>query len=325
MSHITPWRRTRRALAASMVAAFAAGALATAAQAADTVRIGLATKTWFPSVIARAADEQGFFEDEGIEADITVYQSGAEAFTAMVAGAADVISTSSSVTASGQSKGIDTKMFALAGAGNYGWHLLVPPDSDIKSAKDLDGKKVGITSAGSLSDMLARWTMTENGVSFDTIPLGGGGLAPNLISGNVDAVVIYSPLSFKVIEDGDGRSILDYGSAIPSHLNSGWGTMQSVIDNDPELIAKTTRALLKGVAYLQDEKDAAVKMIAEVNSVPESVAQTEWENVFKQLSRTGEATEEQAATAIDLAKLAGVENPPEPSGIWTGEFVSPAQ
>ena len=41
--------------------------------------------------------------------------------------------------------------------------------------------------------------------------------------------------------------------------------MQSVIDDNPELVEKTARALLKGVAYLQDDKDAAVKMIADIN------------------------------------------------------------
>ena len=79
----------RRAAGAITAMAVATVGLTVGAAAQDTVRIGLATKTWFPSVIARAADEQGFFKDEGIDAELTVYQSGAEAFTAMVAGAAD--------------------------------------------------------------------------------------------------------------------------------------------------------------------------------------------------------------------------------------------
>lgn len=291
-----------------------------AASAQDTVQIGLATKTWFPTVVAQTAADQGFFEDEGINAELTVYQSGAETVTAMVAGAADVIGSSSSVTASSRAKGVDTKLIGLLGAGNYGWQLLVTPDSPIKDVKDLDGKKVGITSAGSLSDMLARWTQSEKDIKFETIPLGGGGLVPNLLSGNVDAGVVYSPLSYDVLMKGDARSLIDYGTAIPEHLNSGWAALNSFIQDDPELTQKTLNALYRGVAYLQDNKDAAVKIIADLNDIPTEVAEKEWQNVFLKLSRTGEMTQQEAETAMQINQLTGIENLPAASEIWDGDF-----
>ncbi|MGX1098122.1 ABC transporter substrate-binding protein [Amorphus sp. MBR-141] len=293
---------------------------ATCANAQDTVQIGLATKAWFPTVIAQTAADQGFFKDEGIDAELTVYQSGGETVTAMVAGAADVISSSSSVTASSRAKGVDSKLIGLLGAGNYGWQLLVTPDSPIKDVKDLEGKKVGITSAGSLSDMLARWTMSDKGVAFESIPLGGGGLVPNLISGNVDAAVVYSPLSYDLLMKGDARALIDYGTAIPEHLNSGWTALSSFIQDDPELTQKTVNALYRGVAYLQDNKDAAVKIIADLNDIPTEVAEKEWENVFLKLSRTGEMTEQEAETAMKINQLTGIENLPEASEIWVGDF-----
>ena len=54
---------------------------------------------------------------------------------------------------------------------------------------------------------------------------------------------------------GDARSLLDYGSAIPEHLNSGWAARNSFITENPELTQKTVNALYRGVAYLQDNKD----------------------------------------------------------------------
>lgn len=290
------------------------------ASAQDEVQIGLATKTWFPTVIAQTAKDQGFFEDEGVDAELTVYQSGAETVTAMVAGAADVIGSSSSVTASGRAKGVDTKLLGKLGGGNYGWQLLVTPDSPIKDVKDLEGKKVGITSAGSLSDMLARWTQSEKGVTFESIPLGGGGLVPNLLSGNVDAAVVYSPLSYDVLMKGDARSMLDYGTAIPEHLNTGWASLTSFYEDNPELAQKTLNALYRGLAYLQDNKDAAVKIIAELNNIPPEVAEQEWENVFLKMSRTGEMNQQEAETAMEINQLTGIENLPEASEIWVGEF-----
>lgn len=313
----------RRGSAAALAGAIAAciGLTAGSASAQDLVRIGLATKAWFPTIIAETTQNQGFFEDEGLEAELTVYHSGAESVTAMVAGAADVIGSSSSVTASGRAKGLDTVLFGLLGSNNYGWQLLVPADSEIDDIADLAGTNVGITSAGSLSDMLARWTKTEKDIDFESIPLGGSGLIPNLLSGNVVAAVVYSPLSYAVLQDGTARSLLDYGSEMPDHYNSGWAAMADFLEEKPDVAQRTLNALNRGVAYLQDNQDEAVAIIAEFNEVPESVAEEEWKNVFLKLSRTGESTPEMAEVAMELSDLTGLENLPAAPEIWTDEFV----
>ena len=57
----------------------------------QVVRIGLPTKTYYPTIIAETALRQKLFEKEGIKAELTIYRGGAEGFEAMAAGAADVI------------------------------------------------------------------------------------------------------------------------------------------------------------------------------------------------------------------------------------------
>ena len=61
------------------------------ASAADTIRVGLPTKTYWPTTIAETAVRQKLFEKEGIKAELTIYRSGAETFEGMAAGAADII------------------------------------------------------------------------------------------------------------------------------------------------------------------------------------------------------------------------------------------
>src|SRR3954451_1505311 len=78
----------RKALLASL---FAAGVLAGPATAAETIRVGLPTKTYWPTTIAETAVRQKLFEKEGIQAELTIYRSGAETFEGMAAGAADII------------------------------------------------------------------------------------------------------------------------------------------------------------------------------------------------------------------------------------------
>ncbi len=75
-------------------ASFAAVTLFTAPAFAqsETIRVGLPTKTYWPTTVAETAVRQKLFEKEGIKAELTIYRSGAETFEGMAAGAADISS-----------------------------------------------------------------------------------------------------------------------------------------------------------------------------------------------------------------------------------------
>jgi NitT/TauT family transport system substrate-binding protein len=95
---------TRRHLLAALTATALLGAQA--ASCAETVRIGLPTKTYWPTTVAEAAKSQKLFEKEGITAELTIYRGGAETFEAMAAGAADLILDAPSLPAAGRRKGV---------------------------------------------------------------------------------------------------------------------------------------------------------------------------------------------------------------------------
>src|SRR6059058_2830335 len=111
----------RHALASLIAAALLA---MPAAAHAETIRIGLPTKTYWPTTVAETAVKQKLFEKEGITAELTIYRSGAETFEAMAAGAADVILDASSLVSAGRKKGVNSKVLASAATGYYGWQLM---------------------------------------------------------------------------------------------------------------------------------------------------------------------------------------------------------
>ena len=127
---------SRRAILAGGTAAVFAPRIAVAQ--APTVRIGVPTKTYFPTIIAETAIRQKLFEREGINAELTIYRGGAEGFEAIAAGAADLIYNSSSSVAAGLKKGVNVRCVANGGLGYYGWYLVVKPDSKITKVEELD-------------------------------------------------------------------------------------------------------------------------------------------------------------------------------------------
>ena len=296
------------------------------AQAQDVVRIGLPTKTYYPTIIAETAKRQGLFEKEGITAELTIYRSGSETFEAMAAGAADLQLNSAALVAAGRMKGVPTKAVAGAALGYYGWYLMVKDDSPIKTVEDLAGKKVGITAAGSASDVLARWTMQDRKIQFTPVALGGGGLVPNMLSGNVDAIVLYSPLSFQVMMKKQGRSLIDFGATVPQHLSGLWIATDKYIQDKPQNIQKVLNALFGGVVYLQTHRDEAVKLIAEIDEIPPEVAAAELDGNLKHMSTTGEMNKDWMVRALDLARLVGMKDLAPVEDDYTTQFkVVPTQ
>jgi len=297
----------RRALLAGGAASLLAprGVLA---QAANGIRIGVPTKTYWPTIVCETALRQKLFEKEGIKVELTVYRSGAEGFEAIAAGATDLILNSSSSVAGGLLKGVNVRCIANGANGYYGWYLVVKTDSPIKSLSELAGKKVGITSAGSGSDICARWLLAEHKLDFTRVPLGGGGLVPNLITGNIDATVLYSPLTYKVIDEKVARPIIDFGEAIPPHSTASWIASDKIIKERPQVVQKALNAIYGGVAYLAADANraTAVKLIAEIDEIPESIAARELDGNLKNLSRTGEIKLEWMERALDMARLIGM-------------------
>jgi len=312
---------SRRHVLGTMIAM---SAFATKASAqTEKIRIGLPTKTYWPTTIAEAAVDQKLFTKEGIEVELTIYRGGAECFEALAAGAADMIEHAPAAAAAGFTRGVKSKVVAKAAMGQFGWQLMVPAKSKLE-LKDLAGKKVAITSAGSGSDMLALWTMKDKGLDFTRVPVGGGGIVPNLLSGNVDAAVVYSPLSFQIKKSGEARTLIDFSEAVPRHVAGGWIASDKFIQDKPQTVQKALNALYGGIAYLRANRDAAVKLIAKLYEIPEEIAALEYENTILKLeadgSMDGASVEKDVQLGLDITKLSGMKDLAAAKDIVSAQF-----
>ncbi len=277
-------------------------------QGKEKIRIGTPTKTYFPTIIAETAIRQKLFEKEGIEGELTIYRSGAEGFEAVAAGAADIVYNSSSSVAGGLRKGVNVRCVGNGALAYYGWHLVVKSDSPIKQISDLKGKKVGITSAGSGTDILARWTLQTHKLDFTRVPVGGGGLVPNLLTGNIDAAVLYSPLTYQMLQANQARSLIDYGTAVPEHSTGSWIATDRAIKERPEAVQKALNAIYGGLAHLRDPKNRndVIKFLASVNEIKDPVAAAELDENIVKLSPNGEFRKEWMDRALEMARLIGM-------------------
>jgi NitT/TauT family transport system substrate-binding protein len=301
----------RTTLAALLIVVLAAGVMAglfndVAAQ--EVIRIGCPTKTYFPTILATVAKDKGLFEKEGLKPEITIYRGGGETFEAIAAGSADLGTVAVPLVATSRKRGVLTKIVGGVGDEWSGWILGVKTDSPIKSAKELDGKKVGITSAGSGTDTLALWAQSEHKVTFSRIGVGGGGLVPNLLNNNLAAAVIYSPLSYQVLSEGKVRPLIDFATAMPPNLIGGWTATEKNLTDRRAVMQKGLNALYGALEYMRNNPDYAIKTIAENNELSPAIAKMEFERTFLRLSRDGQTKLAAVEKALELAAASGVKD-----------------
>ena len=75
------------------------------------------------------------------------------------------------------------------------------------------------------------------------------------------------------------------------------------------------------MVFVDDKnRDAAVKLVAESDEIPEKIAGFELDNNLKLISRTGEFKLEWVERALDNARLIGMKELAEPKEVFIEQF-----
>ncbi|MEA2990429.1 MAG: NitT/TauT family transport system substrate-binding protein, partial [Alphaproteobacteria bacterium] len=145
-----------------------------AASALDKIRFGKSVPNSFAFSTAEIGIDAKIWDEEGIALAVSAFRGDAQMQQALTAGAVDV------AVGSGPGLGFRAKgVPAIGGAAMYGapsnLTLTVLSRSAIKTVPDLKGKRVGVTTLGSLTDWLTRELSRQQGwgpEGIQVLPLG---------------------------------------------------------------------------------------------------------------------------------------------------------
>jgi NitT/TauT family transport system substrate-binding protein len=190
-------RFSRRALAVGALLAFALASPASA-QNKTPLKIaigGAECLCYLPTVLAK---QLGMYEKHGLDAELINFKGGSVALTAVLGGSADVVSGYYDHCVNLKGKKKDMKSVVVYDQ-FPGLVLVVSPKqtANIKTVKDLAGKKVGVSAPGSSTDFFLKYLLRKNGVDPAKVPVVGVGLGDTAVAaqeqGQVDAAVMLDP------------------------------------------------------------------------------------------------------------------------------------
>ena len=182
-------------LAATLLALVLISAPA-AAQSKVTIAVGGgACLCYLPTVLAK---QLGEYEKAGLAVELVDLKGGSDALRAVLGGSADVVSGYFDHCVNLAAKKQELQSFVVYD--RYpGEVLVVSPahTAEIKSIKDLAGKKVGVSAPGSSTDFFLKYLLKKNGVDPASVAVIGVGLGATAVAameqGQIDAAVMLDP------------------------------------------------------------------------------------------------------------------------------------
>ena len=200
-----------------------------------------------------AAQEMGYFEDQGITLNLISFDSGPNIIAAMEGGSVDIgyIGDGAHRLCAEGSASIITLSHISNGDAVIG-------GPNVKTIADLAGKTVAYSSGTTSENILVQALATE-GMTMDDITamdMDASAIVTAMLSGQVDACAIWSPQSTTVLDQlGDDATILadNVMFADQSIALSSWIVLPSSLEEDHDVLVRFLTALYQGMDYAAEE------------------------------------------------------------------------
>lgn len=247
-------------------------------QAPTTVQVGVLSIA--DSLPVFAAEQEGMFEDAGLNVEIHPFASSADQSKAMEAGELDVVMNDMIVQSLMKKADTNTKVVNLAfGADATEGRFLVvaAPNSGIASPQDLEGKRIAIstnTMMEYLMDMYANYySLDTESMEFINMPDLMLRVETLLQGKDIDAAILPDPLASYAISEG-GISVIDDTTLDENYSQSVYLATDDFITNHKGELDTFMNVLFQVMTDINDNPDKYRALLIEKANVPENLQES---------------------------------------------------
>lgn len=255
-----------RSLAAALLASALTLGSNVAAQTVDELEIALPAKM-FLNLPEYVAQERGIYDKHNLDVEFTHIADSSIPIRSLIAGEVDLIATGMSETLAAVDKGADVRTIGGIGTGlHYGFW--VNTDSGIQDIADLPGKKVGISSPGSLPHVVITALMRQAGMTEDQIdqvqwvPLkGSSARIGGVVAGTIDATVAsYDP---KAVKNDSADILFTVSKKLPEYVMTPFDVRTETLEEKRDAIKRFLKAELEATRWIFENEEEALDIARE--------------------------------------------------------------
>jgi NitT/TauT family transport system substrate-binding protein len=177
---------------------------------------------------------------------------------------------------------------------------------EIRSVKELKGKRIAIGSFGATADLALRTVITEEGLDFDRdlvrLQMGGNSARyTSLVTGAVDATVLSPPFNLQA-EKAGFKDLLWLGERLELPL-AGLGVRDETIQKNPKQILAMIRAVFRAIAFAKANPEETMRMLVNWVRVDQEVAAKSYELGKRSWSEGGIVSDAAVKVVVDQSIL----------------------
>jgi ABC-type nitrate/sulfonate/bicarbonate transport system substrate-binding protein len=252
-----------------------AAALVAPVMAQTKVAIGTARDPNLGAQIV-IASKQGYFKEEGLDADVKYFPSGGDLMSAFVGGSIDYGTGGSTPVMTVLARPYPLRIIAQVSDISGAQELIVK--KDVNSLDQLKGKKIGLL-PGTASEALVRAIFTTyhfDPSSVQIVNMGPTEMISTFVRGDVAAVSLWEPHSTKARELGDGKTLVSGttsfigGKTTANRIHGDHAVLfasESTVKAQPAVTKGVIAALEKANEYMKSHRSEAIAILAKEYSL----------------------------------------------------------
>jgi ABC-type nitrate/sulfonate/bicarbonate transport system substrate-binding protein len=234
---------------------------------AETLRVGKAGRDAFSFVPVDVGMRTGIFKNNGLDIEISSFGGDARVQQAMAADGID-IGLGSGPGLAFIAKGSPVKGIAAMAGPPLLFALVVRNDDTVKTVDDLKGRKIGVSTVGSVTSWIVSEVSRKKGWGLDgieqiTIGDDASRIAALKIK-SFDAAIVNLAVALNYVQRGEGRVMLRFGDLVKDfHIHVIFATDKAIADK-PDTLRRFLKGWFETMAYMRANKDRTVAIAMEI-------------------------------------------------------------
>jgi NitT/TauT family transport system substrate-binding protein len=293
------------------------------AGAAEKLRVGKAVPEAFSFVPLDVGMRKGFFAKHGLEIEAIAFAGDARMQQAMASDSLDIALGSGPAMAF-IVKGSPIKGVAAMAGPPLLLAIVVRPDGP-KTTAELKGKKISVSTAGSLTYWLVSETSRRQGWGPKGIDIAPMGAMPGQIAamkrGDIDGVITDIGNAFELEKRGEGRILVRFTDIKDFHIHVIFAA-DKLIASRPEAVRAFLQGWFETIAYMLANKAETVAIAKDVTNKDEDITGRVYDELMPMFSDDGKFSPSALATlAKSYVELQLLPEEPDPAKLYTEAFL----
>lgn len=324
MARIENTNRLVRIAVLALVAAAQLAVPSAQAGAQDTLRVGRAIANSWSFVPLDVGVAAGIFAKHGLAIESVAFTGSARLQQGLAAQSIDI------GLGSGPELAAVAKGAPVIAVGTIvlspRMTVTVRASGPIRSPADLRGRRIGVSTAGSLTEWLTRELSRREGWGRDGVQAVALGSDAAQIAAmktdQIDGLVLDVATALRLENTGDGRIVLHFGDIIKDFIQNAVYARRDLVASNPDRIRRFLAAWYETIGYMATHKAESVKVALPIVDLPPEVAARGYDEWMAAYSRDGRF--DPAALALlakSFVEMGVLPSAPDMRKLYTEEFL----